>query len=108
MFEIISINRNLEETMTNLVVNNMPVYYLAWLGARPYTRTMKTNFKSCFLFLLEGLINYMYLILLLQLPVPYTHFVITLHADGLAPNGARPSACTVLTEKLDVFPIEFL
>ena len=38
--------------------------------------------------------------------VPYKHdptLVIILPADGLAPNGARPSAGTVLTEKSDIF-----
>ena len=34
--------------------------------------------------------------------------VITVSADALAPNGARPSAGTVLTEKLDMFSPKFL
>ena len=31
------------------------------------------------------------------------NFVINVPADGLIPNGARPSAGTVLTEKLNLF-----
>ena len=34
--------------------------------------------------------------------------IITVLADGLAPNGARPSVGTMLTEKLDMFPFKFL
>ena len=34
--------------------------------------------------------------------------VITVLADGLAPNGARPSASTVLTKILDIFSSKFL
>ena len=31
------------------------------------------------------------------------NFVITVYVDVLAPNGARPSADTVLNEELDMF-----
>ena len=31
------------------------------------------------------------------------YFVIAVPADGLAPLGARPSAGTVMTEKLDIY-----
>ena len=34
-------------------------------------------------------------------------FIITLPADGLTPNSARPSTGTVLTEKLDMFSFKF-
>ena len=33
--------------------------------------------------------------------------VIAVHADGLAPNGARPSVGTVLTTKSDIFTSKF-
>ena len=35
------------------------------------------------------------------------NFVITVPADVLAPNGARPSPGTVLTENLDMFSFKF-
>ena len=43
----------------------------------------------------------------IQMLVPYMYvqgisLVITVPADGLAPNGARPSTGTVMTEKLDI------
>ena len=36
------------------------------------------------------------------------YLVITVHADVLAPNGARPSAGTVMTTKSDMFSSKFL
>ena len=34
----------------------------------------------------------------------YTNLIIIVPTDGLAPNGAKPSADTEMTEKSDTFP----
>ena len=47
----------------------------------------------------------------LQVPIPHIYiqnWVITVPADVLAPNGARASADTVLTEQWDMFSSKFL
>ena len=50
---------------------------------------------------------YIYMYIYICVCVQNLNLVITVPADALAPNGARPSAGTVLTEKLAMFSLKF-
>ena len=62
-------------------------YYIGFRGKQTYCWTLLTIF---------------YLICLIQVLYKWDqNFVITVPADGLAPQGARPSTGTVVIEKLE-------